>query len=1440
MKFKCTKGIVSILLSLMLIMSMLPMGTIQAMAEEIHECTYENGFCTECDGYEKPEILQLSTYKYFGFRSPDVALIRNAGNLYYFSTKLTTGYYPNALLMNDIIVNEDLHNNGGIPTNKTPREWIPFSLPYSVFNGNGYEISGLYLYEEDRIASAFILTNNTTICNLGITNSYFQNQVGGFTYTGGICATNYGTIDRCYFNGTILSNGYYVGGITGNSSGIITDCYNLGTVTGNCESAGIDSKMGYLLSNNVPLPATLQYSFNMGSINGNIIEKPIYSKHAVTTANLENENLFFKNIYYLNTCGADDDYAEAKTKEQFASGELTELLNDGRTENNAVWYQDKVKGRPELIKKHLTYENLINGIPLNPTEYCDKNGHSYKNGFCTNPRFDNSPCNAFEPANDSDGNGYYEIKNGGQLCWFSEQVNKGRYSIKGELMDNVYVNTNVVNTDGTLNTEDQLINWTPIGNTESNAFEGDFNGNNYKIHGLYVPKTTKDTSIGLFGISYGSIKNVTLVNSYFGASPEVIEIGTICGALANSSITNCTNENTIIDATDCEFASIGGICGFATGATITSAQNNCNITTNASNSNIGGVLGNIEYCTLDKCINNNTIAITGTDNNVGGISGYTKNTSSVNCSNKGNISCDGNSIVGGIFGSHRTERSRFETKLCFNEGEIIAGDNSTIGGIIGDNYVYGTHTITECYNTGKISGANDTQLGGICGTTNTTSNTKNKLTITKCYNTADITAQENSYAGGISAQTDKNCEITNCYNNGNISSTYGGGISGKNSSAISLCNNTGNITATYGGGITGENSNTISNSYNTGNITANYGGGITSENSSEISECYNTGNVSASIYGGGISSENDGTFSKCYNEGEISATSINAYLGGLSGSNKANGAIENSYNAGKLSANDSVVGGISGYNEGTIKNSFNHFEISANNPKAFPICNETSNDKVENCYYASEDTSENEIDTCEGTTKKTADQFASGEVTYLLNGQTYEGDLIWYQTIGEQAYPTFEGELVYSDDEDYSNYPIISIFGDINLKFKQSSENTNMYVAYVDLEEGVYNFKVRKNKEEFAGRNFCFDTTYSVEKKQHLSMRYYSHYTSSSELKATGGRYTFVYRTDGDYMFINYISSGDVVELLDSVTNDQLISLQKTSGTIYTGLIRIDKPTTYKFIINDSGTFKGGTYHFVDTKYKDGVINNIMYTEEWSGATTLEMSGGVYALSYDQSKSFLSIQYRVPESKTITVFGDITLNLNQVKGSDHMYSSTIALNAGEYCFRIDKFGDVMCNGDIIENSTTYTPFSITWDRPSILRTQGGKYTFTYDSNINYLKIIYTPIESEQVSVEFDYQRVVLEQDGNSTVYTGIATLKEGKHKFFVNDFGSIYRNGWTYTNIIQNCYLSNTLYNNSGIYIDPKHVGQYVVTYDTATKKLNIYPYTEEDVEEAPNETIGE
>ncbi|MBQ7848032.1 MAG: dockerin type I repeat-containing protein, partial [Clostridia bacterium] len=46
------------------------------------------------------------------------------------------------------------------------------------------------------------------------------------------------------------------------------------------------------------------------------------------------------------------------------------------------------------------------------------------------------------------------------------------------------------------------------------------------------------------------------------------------------------------------------------------------------------------------------------------------------------------------------------------------------------------------------------------------------------------------------------------------------------------------------------------------------------------------------------------------------------------------------------------------------------------------------------------------------TSAKTAAQFASGEVAYLLNGGVTDGTQVWYQTCG-QGYPLFSGKTVY-------------------------------------------------------------------------------------------------------------------------------------------------------------------------------------------------------------------------------------------------------------------------------------------------------------------------------------------------------------------------------------------------------------------------------------------
>ena len=151
----------------------------------------------------------------------------------------------------------------------------------------------------------------------------------------------------------------------------------------------------------------------------------------------------------------------------------------------------------------------------------------------------------------------------------------------------------------------------------------------------------------------------------------------------------------------------------------------------------------------------------------------------------------------------------------------------------------------------------------------------------------------------------------------------------------------------------------------------------------------------------------------------------------------------------------------------------------------------------------------------------------------------------------------------------------------------------------------------------------------------------------------------------------------------------------------------------------------------------------------------------------------------------------------------------------------------MCNGDIIQKETPYTPFSIAWDRPSVLQAEGGMYTFTYDANVNSLKIAYTPFDTENVTVDFTYQSVVLKQQGNSTIYTGTVNLYSDIHMFSINEFGTVYRSGWTYTNQIENAVHSSTLYNNTGIKVYYQYAGEYSIAYCTKTKRLSLMPITE-------------
>lgn len=268
---------------------------------------------------------------------------------------------------------------------------------------------------------------------------------------------------------------------------------------------------------------------------------------------------------------------------------------------------------------------------------------------------------------------------------------------------------------------------------------------------------------------------------------------------------------------------------------------------------------------------------------VGSVRGINKTLIS-NCCNQIEITGENNYYVGGIVG-YSGENNKENVKIynCRNISNIT--DNAAgymFAGILGNGY----GTIEKCYNSGNIDLSHSgRRAAGIAGSI--------KGTVKDSYNIANISASGIT-CGGIVAEA-RDCEITNCYNTGNVTaSTYTGGISG-DSGEIKNCYNTGTITGgNFTAGINGTGAN-VYNCYNTGDINSTSdASGITGQGgkviccfnegtingsralgigkgSSEITNCYNNGTLNASSVAAGIS-DSYSNASYCYNTGNIMGT----------------------------------------------------------------------------------------------------------------------------------------------------------------------------------------------------------------------------------------------------------------------------------------------------------------------------------------------------------------------------------------------------------------------------------------------------------------------------------------------------------------------------------------------------------------------------------------
>lgn len=184
-------------------------------------------------------------------------------------------------------------------------------------------------------------------------------------------------------------------------------------------------------------------------------------------------------------------------------------------------------------------------------------------------------------------------------------------------------------------------------------------------------------------------------------------------------------------------------------------------------------------------------------------------------------------------------------------------------------------------------------------------------------------------------------------------------------------------------------------------------GSVCGENHGTIENCSNSGDVTGSGNVGGFCGQNDSSIINCSNSGTVTGTGSSDNVGGFCGYNNA-GTIENCYNTGPVSG--SVTGKDAIANVGGV-------------------CGRNNGGTITNCYWLNT-SCDSGIGGGNGTSEKveskSADQFTSGEVTWLLNAPQTAGP--WRQTLVENGdkFPNLDSthrEVVrVTVDEDYVSY----------------------------------------------------------------------------------------------------------------------------------------------------------------------------------------------------------------------------------------------------------------------------------------------------------------------------------------------------------------------------------------------------------------------------------
>ena len=205
----------------------------------------------------------------------------------------------------------------------------------------------------------------------------------------------------------------------------------------------------------------------------------------------------------------------------------------------------------------------------------------------------------------------------------------------------------------------------PVGPSFSANFTGSLDGKSHTITGLTISRTSED-NVGLFGVSSGTLANITLTNVTVNGNAGV---GGLAGINNDGEIRNIRFSGSVNST-----RAVGGLIGVNTGS-ITTARVSGSVT---GIENVGGLVGDNDGGTIRVATASVSVTASGDAGSAGGLVGFNggaiQNTSAF-----GSVQTtfDGGGLVGTQAGSIRDS---------FAAGAVTATtDDASVGGLIGFN-----------------------------------------------------------------------------------------------------------------------------------------------------------------------------------------------------------------------------------------------------------------------------------------------------------------------------------------------------------------------------------------------------------------------------------------------------------------------------------------------------------------------------------------------------------------------------------------------------------------------------------------------------------------------------------------------------------------------------------------------------------------------------------